>query len=61
MASDAQKRAVKNWKKKNKDKDNLYNYRSKAKKFIRDYMTIEDLKEFKKLIQDKEKELLKES
>lgn len=55
--SEAQIKASKKWKEKNKDKQKLYNIRSKAKKFIKDYSTLDDLEALELLISQRRKEL----
>ena len=53
MVSEAQQRAKKKWDDKNKDKNRIYRYRSYARKFVRDLATEDDLKELRKLIEDR--------
>lgn len=53
MVSNAQKRAKKKWDDKNKDKNRIYRYRSYACKFIRDLATDDDLKELRKMIDER--------
>lgn len=53
MVSDAQLRANKKWSDKNKDKQRIYRYRSYARKFVRDLATADDLKELRKMIDEK--------
>lgn len=43
---------------KNREKLKIQTYRSNGLLYIREHATLEDLKEFKKIIEDKEKELL---
>lgn len=50
MISEARRRATKKWNDKNKDKQRIYQYRSYARKFIRDLATEQDLKELQMLI-----------
>lgn len=45
------------YKRKNKDKLRVQGYRSKAVLFIKEYAQIEDLNEFKRIIEDREDEL----
>lgn len=52
--SDAQKQATNKWRKNNPEKTRYTNYKSTAKTFIRNWATSEDLKELKKLIEEKE-------
>ncbi|HJF54398.1 MAG TPA: hypothetical protein K8W06_04535 [Limosilactobacillus coleohominis] len=51
--SEAKLKANKKWTEKNKDKQRVYLYRSHAKKFIRDIATEDDLKELRKMIDEK--------
>lgn len=51
--SEAQLKAAKKWNDKNKDKQRIYRYRSYARKFIRDLATDDDLKELRKMIDEK--------
>lgn len=53
MVSDAQKRASKKWNDSHKDKQRIYRYRSYSRKFIRDLATKDDLKELRKLIDER--------
>ena len=53
MVSEAQLRANKKWSDKNKDKQRIYRYRSYARKFVRDLATADDLKELRKIIDEK--------
>lgn len=53
MVSEAQQRAKKKWDDKNKDKNRIYRYRSYARKFVRDLATADDLKELRKMIDEK--------
>ncbi|KXB68348.1 hypothetical protein [Peptoniphilus sp. DNF00840] len=46
------------YKRKNREKLKIQTYRSHGLLYIREHATLEDLKEFKKIIEDKEKELL---
>lgn len=45
------------YKRKHKDKLRVQGYRSKAVLYIKEHANLEDLKEFKELIEQKEKEL----
>lgn len=45
------------YKRKNKDKLRVQGYRSKAVLFIKEYAQLEDLNEFKRIIEDREDEL----
>ena len=53
MVSEAQLRANKKWSDKNKGKQRIYRYRSYARKFVRDLATADDLKELRKMIDEK--------
>lgn len=58
MATDAQIRAKKKWVEKNKEKATYTKYKSNCKTFINNYLNnIEDLKEVKNWISEKEKQL----
>lgn len=51
--SEAQQRAKKKWDSKNKDKNRIYRYRSYAKKFIRDLASEDELKELRRMIDER--------
>ena len=51
--SEAQLKAGKKWNDKNKDKQRVYRYRSYARKFIRDLATDDDLKELRKMTDER--------
>lgn len=51
--SKAQMRATNKWSKKNPDKKRLYRYRSYARKYVRDLASEEDLKELRRLINER--------
>lgn len=53
MVSEAQLKANKKWNDKNKDKQRIYRYRSYARKFVRDIATQDDLKELRKMIDER--------
>lgn len=53
MISEAQKKAKRKWDSKNKDKNRIYRYRSYARKFVRDLANEDDLKELRKMIDDR--------
>lgn len=55
--SQAQKEAIKNYRKRNPEKTRYYSYRSTSRTFINKYSQLEDLEEFKELIAKREKEL----
>lgn len=54
--SDAQKKANEKWKDANREKQKIYNYKSKAKKFINEFVSQDDLLELRKMIDEKLKE-----
>lgn len=54
--SDAQKKANEKWKAANREKQKIYNYKSKAKKFINEFASQDDLLELRKMINEKLKE-----
>ncbi|WP_251576124.1 hypothetical protein [Limosilactobacillus agrestimuris] len=53
MVSEAQQRAKKKWDDKNKDKNRIYRYRSYARKFVREVANEDDLKELRKMIDER--------
>lgn len=55
--SQAQLRASKKYNKENRDYLRIRDYRSKGLNFIRNHATLEDLEEFRKIIDEKEKHL----
>ncbi|MCF0163249.1 MAG: hypothetical protein HUJ88_11825 [Fusobacterium necrophorum] len=55
--TEAQEKAIKNYRKKNPEKTRYYSYRSTMRTFINKYSTLEDLEEIQKLILDRKKEL----
>lgn len=57
MATEAQRRARNKWNKKNKAKQKIYNYRSNAKSFIKDFATNKDIEELEKLLQERKQTL----
>lgn len=57
--SEAQERAMRNYRKKNPEKIRYNSYKGTAKTFIRNYATLEDLEELKELIQAREENLMK--
>ena len=54
--SDAQKKANEKWKAANREKQKIYNYKSKVKKFINEFVSQDDLLELRKMIDEKLKE-----
>lgn len=59
--SKAQTRASRKWEKENPERTKYLRYRSSARLFIRSHATNEDLEELKKLIQEREQLLKKQS
>lgn len=57
--TEAQERAMRNYRKKNPEKTRYISYKGTAKTFIRNYATLEDLEELKELIQAREENLMK--
>jgi hypothetical protein len=55
--SDAQRKANKKYKAKHPAKQRLYNYRSSARTFIKDYAELKDLDELTALIHAKRREI----
>ena len=55
--SEARKRANKKWNDANKDKMKIYQYRSKARKFITEYASKDELQELQRLIKVRIKQL----
>lgn len=55
--TEAQQKATEKWQSNNKDKVKHYQYKSRAKTFINKHASIEELKELRKMIDDKIKEL----
>lgn len=55
--SQAQLRASKKYNKENRDYLRVRDYRSKGLNFIRNHATLEDLEQFRKIIDEKEKQL----
>lgn len=55
--TEAQLRAAKKYQAKHKDKQKIYNYRSTARRFIKEYATAKDIAEFKKLLAQRRREL----
>lgn len=55
--SEAQRRASDKWNKANKDKHRVYSLRSTARRFIREYASVEDLDELTNLINERRTEL----
>ena len=51
--SEARIKANKKWDKKNKVKRKLYLYRSHAKTFVREIASVDDLKELRKMIDER--------
>lgn len=57
--SEAQERAMRNYRKKNPEKTRYISYKGTAKTFIRNYATLEDLEELKELMKTRKEELMK--
>lgn len=55
--TEAERRAKQKWQEENREKTRIYNYRSQAKKFIKDFAEEDDLKELEKLIKERRKNL----
>ena len=57
--SEAQERAMKNYRKKNPEKTRYISYKGTAKTFIRNYATLEDLELLQELMETRKEELMK--
>lgn len=57
--SEAQERAMKNYRKSNPEKARYNSYKGTAKTFIRNYATLEDLELFQELMKTRKEELMK--
>lgn len=57
--SEAQRKAIKKWNEKNKEKRNFYTRRSMTRSFIRDFAKEEDLEELSILIKERMEKLMK--
>lgn len=55
--SEAQRRASSKWDKENRRYKTIRGYRANGLNFIRNHATLEDLEEFRKIIDEKEKQL----
>lgn len=55
--SSAQQKASRRWEEKNRDRTNYLTYRRTSRNFIKNRATLEDLSEFKELIEVRELEL----
>lgn len=53
MLSEARKKANKKWDDKNKEKRKLYQYRSYAKKYVKELASEEDLLELRQMIDER--------
>lgn len=53
MLSEARKKANKKWDDKNKEKRKLYQYRSYAKKYVKELASKEDLLELRQMIDER--------
>ena len=52
-SSEAQLRAQKKYAEKNREKKRIYILRSSARRFIKEYMTLEEVEEFKQLMAER--------
>lgn len=59
MASEAQRRANKKYREKHKQQQNIYIKRSTTRNFIKNYASLDDLKELQELIQARKQQLTK--
>lgn len=57
--SEAQERAMRNYRKKNPEKTRYNSYKGTAKTFIRNYATLEDLELLQELMETRKEELMK--
>lgn len=57
--SEAQRLANEKWKQKNITKSRIYIYRSTAKRFIKEFADLDDIKEIKELVSERENLLKK--
>lgn len=57
--SEAQKRATQKWRSQHKDKQQIYNHRSTAKRFIKLYANLHDLDVLADMIKERRSELKK--
>ena len=57
--SEAQERAMRNYRKKNPEKTRYISYKGTAKTFIRNYATLEDLELLQELMEIRKEELMK--
>ncbi len=55
--TEAQEKAIKNYRKNNPEKTRYYSYRSTTRTFINKYSTLEDLKELETLIVKRKEEI----
>ncbi len=55
--SEAQKRANKKYRQKNKEKSRVASYRTTTRMFIRNHAEIKDLEEIKEMVAEREKKL----
>ncbi|MCM3281514.1 hypothetical protein M3591_13490 [Exiguobacterium sp. MER 193] len=60
QVSESQKRAIAKWEAQNKEKKKYISHRARARSFLRDVATMDDLEEFKQVIADREHSLSKE-
>lgn len=57
--SESQKKAIKNYRERNRKKTTIDNYKRSARLFIRKHSNMEDLEELKRIISEREDELQK--
>lgn len=57
MVNESQTKANNKWKAKNKSKQRIYQYRSQARKYVRDIASKDDLMELQQMIEERLKEL----
>ncbi|MGF0040517.1 hypothetical protein ACQRBF_07015 [Peptoniphilaceae bacterium SGI.131] len=55
--SEAQRKASDKWDKKNRQYKTIRSYRAGGLRYIKEYSTLEDLEDFKKVIKDRERQL----
>lgn len=55
--SESQKRASRKWEENNKDKKRYINHRARARSFVRDVATMEDLDEFEQIMKERREHL----
>lgn len=55
--SESQKRAIKKWEEENKDKKRYISHRARARSFLRDHATLEDLEELEAVLLERRAKL----